>query len=278
LKSEEQALGKGVFLMKAWDGCIDPVVKGRSEKPRKNGITMILDKGLGTKSTQELVETAAPYIDVVKFSFGTSAFYSREVCAKKIAFLKDGDIKVMPGGTFLEVAIWKDKFDDFLNRAKELGFGAIEISDGTIEIDAETRRLAITKAIDIGFTVFTEVGKKDPTEELKSSKMHEIIARDLESGAFKVIVEARESGKGVGIFNDDGKVREEGITEILSGVKDPDSLLWEAPIKNQQQYLIMKMGTNVSLGNIPPVDILALEALRQGLRGDTLKKAYKEGF
>lgn len=264
--------------MKAWDGCIDPVIKGRSEKPRKNGITMILDKGLGTKTTQELVETAAPYIDVVKFSFGTSAFYSREVCTKKIALLKDGDIKVMPGGTFLEVAIWKDKFDDYLNRAKELGFDAIEVSDGTIEIDAETRCLAITKAIDVGFTIFTEVGKKDPTEELKSSQMHEIIVRDLESGAFKVIVEARESGKGVGIFNDDGKVREEDITEILSGVEDPDSLLWEAPIKNQQQYLIMKMGTNVSLGNIPPADILALEALRQGLRGDTLKKAYKEGF
>ena len=91
-------------------------------------------------------------------------------------------------------------------------------------------------------------------------------------------MEAREAGKGVGIFDKDGKVREDEVTEIVSGIQEPDALLWEAPIKNQQQYLFMRMGTNVSLGNIPPADILALEALRQGLRGDTLKKAYRESI
>lgn len=264
--------------MKAWEGCIEPVVNDRSEKPRKSGITMILDKGMGIRETKDLVETASSYVDVVKFSFGTSAFYSKEICMDKIKILKEGDIKVMPGGTFLEVAVWKDKYSDYLTRAIELGFDAIEVSDGTIEIDVETRHMAITEAADAGFVVFSEVGKKDPSEEISTARMHEIIGRDLESGSFKVIVEAREAGKGVGIFDKDGKVREDEVTEILSGVHEPDSLLWEAPIKNQQQYLIMRMGTNVNLGNIPPGDILALEALRQGLRGDTLKKAYRESM
>jgi phosphosulfolactate synthase len=262
--------------MKAWEGCIGPVVGDRSEKPRKSGITMILDKGMGIRETMDFVETAAPYVDVVKFSFGTSAFYSKDVCMTKVKVLREHDIKVMPGGTFLEVAVWKDKFAAYLERAQELGFDAIEISDGTIEIDAETRHMAISRSVEAGFVVFSEVGKKDPSEELSTSKMHEIIARDLESGSFKVIVEAREAGKGVGIFDKEGRVKEDEVIEIVSGVQDSDNLLWEAPIKNQQQYLIMRMGTNVNLGNIPPGDILALEALRQGLRGDTLKKAYRE--
>lgn len=263
--------------MKAWEDCIEPPVPGRSEKPRKTGITMILDKGLGLNATSDLMETASAYVDIVKFSFGTSAFYSREVCEKKARLMRDADVFVMPGGTFLEVAVWQGKYDAYLERAQELGFNAIEVSDGTIEIDADMRATAIKKAVDAGFLVLTEVGKKDPTEEIPISVMHDQIARDLELGAFKVIVEAREAGKGVGIFDKDGKVKEDDVTEIITGVDNPDFLLWEAPIKNQQQFLIMKLGTNVSLGNIPPGDILALEALRQGLRGDTLKKAYREG-
>jgi len=263
--------------MKAWEGCIEPVVSDRNEKPRKSGITMILDKGMGIRETMDFVETAASYVDVVKFSFGTSAFYSKDVCMTKIKVLRENGIRVMPGGTFLEVAVWKDRYYEYLSRAVELGFDAIEVSDGTIEIDAETRHMAIVQAVEAGFVVFSEVGKKDPAEEISISRMHELIARDLESGAFKVIVEAREAGKGVGIFDRDGKVREAEVRELVSGVQDAESLLWEAPIKNQQQYLIMRMGTNVNLGNIPPGDILALEALRQGLRGDTLKKAYREG-
>jgi len=263
--------------MSAWEGCIESPVKGRSEKPRQTGVTMLLDKGLGVNATQDLAETASAYVDVVKFSFGTSAFYSREVCQKKSEILKAADIYVMPGGTFLEVAVWQKKYEKFLVRAGELGFNAVEVSDGTIEIDADIRAEAIKKAVDAGFRVYTEVGKKDPSEEISTALMHNQIGRDLECGAFKVIVEAREAGKGIGIFDRDGKVKEDDVSDILAGVDQPDELLWEAPIKNQQQYLIMRLGTNVSLGNIPPGDILALEALRQGLRGDTLKKAYREG-
>jgi phosphosulfolactate synthase len=260
--------------MNAWGHCVDPPIKDRSEKPRKSGITMILDKGLGLRATRDLVETAGSFIDVVKFSFGTSAFYNREICEEKITILKGADIFVMPGGTFMEVAVWKNKYEEYLNRAKELGFDAIEVSDGTIEIEPGARASFIKKAVDAGFRVLTEVGKKDPSEELSISVQHEIIQKDIENGAFKVIVEAREAGKGVGIFDKEGKVKENEIEKILSGVGSEDDLLWEAPLKNQQQLLIMKLGTNVNLGNIPPSDTLALEALRQGLRGDTLKKAY----
>jgi len=265
--------------MNAWEGCIEPPAgAGRSRKPRETGITMILDKGLGIGATRDLTETAAPYIDLVKFSFGTSAFYSEKVCKEKVRIMRDADVHVMPGGTFLEVAVWKGKYDAYLERAKELGFDAIEVSDGTIEMDAATREAAIRKAVEAGFLVISEVGKKDPKEQVPVSLMHELIAKDLETGSFKVIVEAREAGKGVGVFDRDGKVKEDEVTDIVDGVEDADALIWEAPIKNQQQYLILRFGTNVSLGNIPPADILALEALRQGLRGDTLKKAYRGGL
>lgn len=260
--------------MKAWENCIDPPVTGRSEKPRKSGVTMILDKGLGLNATRDLIDTAADYVDVVKFSFGTSAFYPMELCREKARILKEADIFVCPGGTFLEVAVWQNRFDEYLKRAGELGFNAVEVSDGTIEISPAVRADCIRKAIDAGYRVFTEVGKKDPDEKIAVSLMHEQIRRDLEGGAAKVIVEAREGGKGVGVFDKDGKVKEDEVDEILAGVDRPAELLWEAPIKNQQQYLILKLGTNVSLGNVPPGDILALEALRQGLRGDTLKRAY----
>jgi len=249
-------------------------VSGRSSKPRETGLTMILDKGLGLNTTKDLVEMAADYIDVMKFSFGTSAFYDEEVIKKKITILKETGIEVMPGGTFLEVALWQGVYNKYLKRAKELGFSTIEVSDGTIEIDLRTRERVIKKALDAGFRVISEIGKKKPEEKLPLSLMHQQIEQDLDNGAFKVIVEAREAGKGVGIYDKNGNVKASEIDDILSGGAEVDSLVWEAPIKNQQQHLILRFGLNVNLGNIPPEDILALEALRQGLRGDTLKKAY----
>jgi phosphosulfolactate synthase len=141
-------------------------------------------------------------------------------------------------------------------------------------MDLETRKTAILKAQTAGFTVYTEVGKKDPSEALSLEETLRVIAADSDCDVKKVIIEAREAGKGVGIFDKDGKIKQDEMEEILSGVDDPQQLMWEAPIKNQQQTLILRCGYNVSLGNIPPDDILALEALRQGVRGDTLKKAY----
>jgi phosphosulfolactate synthase len=260
--------------MKSWENTFDMPVKGRSNKPRSIGYTMVIDKGIGIASTNDLVKMAGDYIDVVKFTFGTSAFYDKTILEEKIAILKAANIDVMPGGTFLEVAVWQQKYDKYLKRAKELGFSIIEVSDGTIEIDLESRKRIIGKALESGLEVISEVGKKNPKEKPAMTLIHQEIKQDLDIGVFKIIVEAREAGKMVGIYDEKGNVIEDEIDEILEDGVNVEDLIWEAPIKNQQQYLIMRFGVNVNLGNIPPDDILALEALRQGLRGDTLKKAY----
>jgi len=261
-------------MTKAWEHVTEMPVKGRSSKPRTTGLTMLIDKGIGMNQAIDLVQTAGEYIDIIKLTFGTSAFYDREFLMEKIRLLTAAEIDVMPGGTFLEVALWKDAYEKYLERAKELGFSTIEISDGTIAIDLVTRKEIIRQALEMDFKVVTEVGKKDPKEALSISLVHQLIREDLECGAFKVIIEAREAGKGVGIFDQAGKIKQNEVENIIAGVDDVDHLVWEAPIKNQQQELIIQFGNNVNLGNIPADEILALEALRQGLRGDTLKRAY----
>lgn len=262
------------MTQKAWEGAFLIPCPGRNSKPRTTGLTMVIDKGLGNHVLEDLIEMAGDYIDVVKLTFGTSAFNDREVLEKKVRLIVSSGIDVMPGGTFLEVALWQSRLEAYLERARELGFTAIEISDGTIEFSPEKRREALKKALGLGFKVITEVGKKDPGETPPIEVIHRLISEDLAGGAFKVIIEAREAGRGVGIFDKDGKTKQHEIDQILAGVAEVDDLIWEAPLKNQQQDLILRFGLNVNLGNIPPEEVLALEALRQGLRGDTLKRAY----
>ncbi|MCL4534990.1 MAG: phosphosulfolactate synthase [Bacteroidetes bacterium] len=262
--------------MKAWGDCFEMPLPGRSAKvngKRSVGITMVIDKGLGLNATRDLMANASHCIDCLKLTFGTSAFLEEGLLREKIGIVRDAGVDIYPGGTFLEVAVAQGTYGKYLKRAKELGFGALEISDGTIQMDDETRRSVIKQALDSGFKVISEVGKKDPKEEIAIAKMQEEIASDLEMGVFKVIVEARESGHGVGIFDASGNVEVSELDQIISGVKDVNDIIWEAPLKNQQLYLILRFGVNVNLGNVPPDDILALEALRNGLRGDTLKVA-----
>ncbi|MFA9452895.1 MAG: phosphosulfolactate synthase [Candidatus Aminicenantaceae bacterium] len=261
-------------MSKAWEGVVTIPIEGRSGKPRSNGLTMVIDKHMGPHRLQDLIQIAGDYIDVVKLTFGTSAFYSGDLLREKNRMLNQAGIDVMPGGTFCEVAVWQGRLEAYLSRAKELEFSAIEISDGTIEMDLNTRKATIEKALESGFKVFTEVGKKDPTEALSLEETHRLIREDAASGSFMIIIEAREAGKGVGIFDKDGKIKQDDMEGIIAGVDDLDRIMWEAPIKNQQQALIMRCGTNVNLGNVPPDELLALEALRQGVRGDTLKQAY----
>ena len=261
-------------MKKAWEGVTEMPVRGRSSKPRRTGLTMVIDKGIGMNQIKDLVQISGDYIDIIKLTFGTSAFYDTEFLKEKIQLLSTAEIDVMPGGTFLEVALWKGVYEKYLERAKELGFSMIEISDGTIVIDLVTRKSIIRQALAMDFKVITEVGKKDPKEALPISLVHQLIKQDIECGAFKVIIEAREAGKGVGIFDQMGKIKQDEVDNIIAGVKDVDFLVWEAPIKNQQQELIIQFGINVNLGNVPSDEVLALEALRQGVRGDTLKRAY----
>jgi len=262
--------------MKAWEEILSPPVSGRTQKPRDAGFTMLIDMGLGLNATADLIETAADYVDDVKLTFGTSVFYDRDLVIAKNRMLNAADIITMPGGTMIEVAIWKGIWREYFEHAKKLGFTAMEISDGTIEVSLEQRREIVTAAVDMGFTVLTEIGKKDPKMEVPMEQRIAQLHQDLECGAFKVIVEARAAGKGVGMFDAEGGVKENEMATLLVGVADVNDLVWEAPIKSQQQYLIGRFGPNVNLGNVPPAETLALEGLRVGLRGDTLKKAYFE--
>jgi phosphosulfolactate synthase len=260
---------------KAWEGVIDAPVANRSLKPRTTGLTMVIDKGLGLNQVEDLIATAGDYLDVIKLTFGTSAFYDFDLLKQKLRCLQQAEIKVMPGGTFLEVAVWRKSLEAYLDRAQELGFTAIEVSDGTIDIPLTERQKVIRRCLERGFLVISEVGKKDPRQAPPLEVLIEQAREDKANGAFKVIIEAREAGRGVGIFDQEGKTKIEELERIAAEIGDPDILIWEAPLKNQQQDLILRFGPNVNLGNIPPEEVLALEALRQGLRGDTLKRAVE---
>jgi phosphosulfolactate synthase len=234
---------------------------------------MIIDKGLGLSQTGDLLEMASDYIDYIKFTFGTAALYSQALLRAKIALIRSYGINVYPGGTFFEVAVTQGKVDAYLHRCKDLGFTCIEVSDGTITLAPEARRQAIARAREFGLQVVTEVGKKaagsvfDPDEAVRQ------IRADLEAGAVKVIVEGRESGKNAGVYDAQGKIADAALDRIVAGAGDPGVLMWEAPLKVQQEELIIRFGPDVNLGNIPPEEALALEALRRGLRGDTLRLA-----
>ncbi|WP_366923516.1 phosphosulfolactate synthase [Metallumcola ferriviriculae] len=261
--------------IKAWKELFEFPLLGRQGKPRDNGLTMIIDKGLGLTETRELLDLAADYIDSIKLGFGTSAFYSHALLAEKIRLVTSYGVDIFPGGTFLEVAVLQGKLPHFLDTAKDLGFTAVEVSDGTINMPQRFRTAAIKEALKRGFKVVAEVGKKDPRDMLETDRICEQIEKDLEDGAFKVIVEGRESGKGVVIYDSQGAIKDEDLRKLLDNIKDPDRILWEAPLKAQQQALIMQFGPNVNLGNVQPNEILALEALRVGLRGDTLRACLK---
>ncbi len=260
--------------MKAWEGVLESLAPERSVKPRKEGFTMVIDKGYGLAETQDLMDTASEVIDFLKMTFGTAAFLNYDFVKRKAAIVTTAGVDIYPGGTFLEIAVFQNKYEEYFDRCKELGLTAVEVSDGTLDIPLKQRVEIIKAAKDRGLKVITEVGKKDPNEKVAFELMHETIRSDLELGVEEVIVEARESGKGVGVFDASGAVDTSEVDKIIEGVEDPTRLMWEAPLKNQQLYMIKRFGTNVSLGNIPPADILALEALRCRMRGDTLQAVF----
>jgi phosphosulfolactate synthase len=244
----------------------------RVEKPRKNGITMMLDKGMGLRTLNDLMEVSGEYIDFAKFGWGTSALHDRELIQNKVEMYLSHDINPYPGGTLFEIAYMKNKFSEFLDESEKLGFTAIEISDGSTNITPEERRNVISKTKDRGFTVISEVGKKNPQDDCKldTDDRVKLINSDINAGSDRILIEAREGGKGIGIYDECGNVKEDEL-EILAKT-DMEKIIWEAPLKNQQTYLILKFGPNVNLGNIAPEEITALETIRRGLRGDTLGK------
>lgn len=248
------------------------ITPDRITKPRKNGITMMLDKGMGLNSVEDLLEVSGEYVDLAKFGWGTSALHTKDLIKDKTEMYLSYDINPYPGGTLFELACLKNKFDEFLNEADKLGFKAIEISDGSTNISQKDRKNAIIEAKEHGFLVITEVGKKDPSEDHKLDVFNRIdlINFDINAGADKVLIEAREGGKDIGIYDECGNVKEDELEALAKA--NGEKLIWEAPLKNQQTYLILKFGANVNLGNIAPDEVTALETMRRGLRGDTLGK------
>lgn len=256
---------------KTWQELLTFPLGNRLEKPRTTGLTMLIDKGLGLGEIRDLLNLAGDYIDFVKLGFGTSALYYNDVLEEKIHLVTSRGIDIYPGGTFFEIAILQDKLREYLVMAKDFGFTAIEVSDGTIDLSQDLRAEAIIYASEMGFKVLTEVGKKDPNDEFEIKDIVQLVNQDLAHGASHVIVEGRESGKAVGLYDQDGNIIMSDLEELVHGLADASSLIWEAPMKEQQQELIIRFGPNVNIGNVNPHEVLALEALRVGLRADTLK-------
>ncbi|MBR4447927.1 phosphosulfolactate synthase [Methanobrevibacter sp.] len=245
----------------------------RQAKPRNCGITMVLDKGLGLQTAQSLMEISGDYVDYLKFGWGTSIVHDREIVKAKVEMYKSFDITPYTGGTLFELAHMQDKLDEFFAEARNLGFPAIEISDGSTSISHEEKINCIKLAKSEGFEVLSEVGKKDPNldKELTLDERIQYMQEELDAGSSLVIVEAREGGKNIGIFDGAGKAKEDEIDYILDNF-DGSKILWEAPNKDQQVFFILKLGNTVNLGNVSTDDITSLETLRLGLRGDTLGK------
>jgi phosphosulfolactate synthase len=238
----------------------------RSAKPREEGITHVLDKGLSLAEVDGLVEVAGDYVDLVKLGWGT-ALATRNLEAK-LARYRDHGIPVVLGGSLTELAIAQGRLEQLVAWVRELGLRHFEISDGTIALDQQ-RKVELVSELSQQFTVLSEIGSKDDTGAITPpylwvEQMHD----QLDAGAWKVIAEGRESGS-AGIFRPTGEVREGLIDEIVHGV-DPAGILFDAPRKEQQVWFVKRFGPDVNLGNIPPADVLALETLRLGLRSDTM--------
>jgi phosphosulfolactate synthase len=257
-----------------WRRIISFPIGGRAGKPRTDGLTMVIDKGLGLNETKDLFEVAANYIDFLKLGFGTSALYPRDILAQKINMANSYGVMIYPGGTFMEIAISQGKLKEYISMVSRLGYTAIEVSDGTVNVSQEVRETAIAMALDAGLLVLTEVGKKNLRDKVQMEHYAGQIRKDLDSGAFRVIIEGRESGKDAGFYDGKGRFIASEMEQILEAAGDTSLLIWEAPLKQQQQELITRFGPNANLGNIPSNEALALEALRVGLRGDTLRLQF----
>jgi len=232
---------------------------------RHVGLTHVIDKGLGPRAWDDVLEVAGDHISIVKLGWGT-AYVTRNL-EQKLDVLHDKPVVI--GGTFFEIVYAKDKLDEYKRWLNELGLTHVEISDGTIDIPRE-RKLELISDFARDFTVLSEVGSKDSSVEYSAAEWTQWLNEELEAGAWKVITEAREGGT-AGIFDSSGGMRTDLIKEIANAV-GPANIIFEAPTKAAQAWFVKEFGPSVNLGNIPPEEVIPLETLRLGLRGDTLKE------
>jgi 2-phosphosulfolactate phosphatase len=247
-------------------------------RPRAVGLTSVLDKGLGPAAAADHVAIAGPWIDVVKLGWATARLSAPDALRAKIAVYRGAGISVSTGGTFLEIAFAQGQVPGFLAAAKDLGFAMVEVSNGVHPMSSDEKLGLIRQVRAAGFTVWSEVGKKDPDEDARLTVDDRVVAveREVEAGATKVILEARESGT-VGIYDKGGKPAVELLHRIVERV-GVERLVFEAPRKDQQLWMIRTFGRDVNLGNVPVEEALPLATLRTGLRGDTFAEMHLAGL
>jgi len=237
---------------------------------RDGGLTHVLDKGLGPRGWEDVLEVSGDHIDIVKLGWGTA--YVTQNLRRKLDVLRGKPVVI--GGTFFEVCYVRDKLEEYKRWLQSLGISHVEISDGTVDIPRE-RKLELIQDFAKDFTVLSEVGSKDSEVVFAPYEWVEWIKDELEAGAWKVITESREGGT-AGIFRPSGEMRTGLVDEIAHSI-DFHDLLWEAPTKSSQAWFIKHFGPEVNLGNIPPDEVIPLETLRLGLRADTIKEVLLDG-
>lgn len=241
-------------------------IPARTQQPRTSGLTMVMDKGLSINEVHNFMSVGGPHVDIVKLGFGT-AFVTPNL-REKIEAYQSYNIPIYFGGTLFEAFLIRNQFEDYISMCKDYGIHYMEVSDGSISIPHAEKCGYIEKLTKYG-TVLSEVGSKDAAHIIPPYKWIELMRAELEAGSSYVIAEAREAGN-VGIYRGSGEVREGLVQEILTQIPE-EKIIWEAPQKAQQLYFLELIGCNVNLGNIAPHEILALEAMRIGLRGDTFE-------
>lgn len=241
-------------------------IPARTQQPRTSGLTMVMDKGLSINEVHNFMSVGGPHVDIVKLGFGTS--FVTPNLRQKIEAYQSYNIPIYFGGTLFEAFLIRNQFDDYISVCKDYGIHYMEVSDGSISIPHAEKCGYIEKLTTHG-TILSEVGSKDAAHIIPPYKWIELMRAELEAGSSYVIAEAREAGN-VGIYRGSGEVREGLVQEILTQIPE-EKIIWEAPQKAQQLYFLELIGCNVNLGNIAPQEILALEAMRIGLRGDTFE-------
>ncbi len=241
-----------------------PDIPDRAKKPRTSGLTMVMDKGLSVREAEDLMSVGSDYIDFLKLGFGTSVFTPG--VKEKIKVYESAGVRTYLGGTLFEAYVIRNMFDEYVKLIDNLGIQTVEVSDGSYEMDQDIKTDYIKK-LAVKYYVLSEVGSKKKDVIYSPEEWVNMMGSELDAGSAKVIAEARESGT-TGIYNNDGSIND-ALIDKLSNEVGFDRIIWEAPLKSQQAWFIKNFGANVNLGNIAPNEIIALESLRNGLRGDT---------
>lgn len=238
----------------------------RSSKPRKAGITHVFDKGCPLPVAEGILSSSAEIVDVWKFGFGTS--YIDPTVRSKVVILHAANVKACTGGTLLEVAWLQGRVEEFFAFAADLDFDCVEVSDGATAMPRRDKHMMIARARELGFEVMSEVGSKDPAVVLSPSEWSAEVDTDIAAGANWIVAEGRESGT-IGLYDNNGRVRQ-SLFHVLQRSQHASRIIYEAPQRAQQAFLIRELGSEVNLGNILIDEVMSLEALRLGLRADTL--------